>query len=126
MLHKCANPACSSPFRRLEEGKLFQVETEYLLPVGTRRAKRQDRPVRRVDRYWLCDRCSLFLTLSVEKGRGVVPVPLATLPQAGVAGVPITEFQFPGRDTTLATLVDGSRKVEYARRENPTLHGLRG
>jgi hypothetical protein len=29
MLYKCANEACSAPFRRLREGKLFQVETEY-------------------------------------------------------------------------------------------------
>jgi hypothetical protein len=30
MLYKCANEACNTPFRRLREGKLFQVETEYL------------------------------------------------------------------------------------------------
>jgi hypothetical protein len=34
MLHKCANEACSTPFRRLREGKLFQVETD-TLPGGT-------------------------------------------------------------------------------------------
>ena len=28
MLHKCANPECVRTFRRLEEGKLFQVELE--------------------------------------------------------------------------------------------------
>jgi hypothetical protein len=29
MLCKCANEACNTPYRRLREGKLFQVETEY-------------------------------------------------------------------------------------------------
>ena len=30
MLHKCANPACPVPFRKLSQGKLFLVETEPL------------------------------------------------------------------------------------------------
>ena len=33
MLYKCANEGCNTPFRRLREGKLFQVETEYLRGV---------------------------------------------------------------------------------------------
>ena len=34
MLPKCANEACSTPFRRLREGKLFEVETEYFAGNG--------------------------------------------------------------------------------------------
>lgn len=30
MLHNCANSPCSNLFRRLNEGKLFQVEAQYL------------------------------------------------------------------------------------------------
>jgi len=29
----------------------------------------------RVEYYWLCDQCAFALTLSYEKGRGVVAVP---------------------------------------------------
>lgn len=78
MLHKCANPACSNPFRRLSEGKLFQVETEYLAPAGNDRKIQSHlgRLPRRVEHFWLCNQCSSFLTLTFEKGRGMITVPL--------------------------------------------------
>ena len=77
MLYKCANEACNAPFRRLREGKLFQVETEYIAgrgpsPTWTRRA----RPIRRIEHYWLCDACSPFVTLTFDQNRGVITVPL--------------------------------------------------
>jgi hypothetical protein len=75
LLHKCANPACPSPFRKLSQGKLFLVETEPSEGVGIRRASRRVRPSHRIEYYWLCDQCSFVLTLSYEKGRGVVTVP---------------------------------------------------
>jgi hypothetical protein len=34
MLYKCANESCNTPFRRLREGKLFKVETEYFAGRG--------------------------------------------------------------------------------------------
>ena len=37
MLHKCANPACLIPFRKLSQGKLFLVETE---PLGVSELRR--------------------------------------------------------------------------------------
>ena len=77
MLCKCANQACNTPFRRLREGKLFQVETEYF---GERGAPgitiRKARPWRRVEHYWLCDACSPFVTLTFDQNRGVITVPL--------------------------------------------------
>jgi len=78
MLYKCANPNCSQPFRRLDQGRSFQEETEYPPPSTGERSQslRAGHPVRRVDRYWLCDDCASFLTLSFEKGQGVVTVPL--------------------------------------------------
>lgn len=78
MLHKCANPVCSQPFRRLAEGKLFQVEMEYF-PLAQVELARRRRPrrLRQIDRYWLCDECCGHLTLAFEKGRGVVTVPLS-------------------------------------------------
>jgi hypothetical protein len=79
MLRKCANNTCSNPFRRLSDGKLFQVETEYLAPPDgprTRAAGWGPRPLHRIEHYWLCDECSSFLTLTFEKGQGMVTVPL--------------------------------------------------
>lgn len=78
MLYKCANEACAVPFRRLREGKLFQVETEYYgqeaAPAG--QLSRRTRPWRRIEHYWLCDACSAFVTLTFDRERGVVTVPL--------------------------------------------------
>jgi len=76
MLHKCANPACSKPFRRLNEGKLFQVESEYFRTrFSAASVSRRDQLSRRVEHYWLCDDCCSVLTLSFEPGRGMVAVP---------------------------------------------------
>ena len=78
MLSKCANPACSIPFRRLREGKLFVVETEYLAAsdqhegMSFRRAK----ALRRVEHYWLCEECSNLITLTFDRERGMITVPL--------------------------------------------------
>lgn len=77
MLSKCANPACSTPFRRLREGKLFVVETE-----GTATDQqavtpmRRARLLRRVEHFWLCDECSAFITLTFDRERGMITVPL--------------------------------------------------
>jgi len=77
MLHKCANPVCPNQFRSLSHGKLFLVETD---PRGTRSARAavgypRGRWTRQVERFWLCDRCSLLLTLTIERGHGMVAVP---------------------------------------------------
>lgn len=76
MLYKCANEACHTPFRRLREGKLFRVETEYFSDRGASPASRKNRPSRRIEHYWLCDACAPFVTLTFDKNRGVVTVPL--------------------------------------------------
>jgi hypothetical protein len=76
MLYKCANEACSTPFRRLREGKLFQVETEYFAQPQAGSGARRTRPWRRVEHYWLCDTCSSFVTLTFDRERGVITVPL--------------------------------------------------
>lgn len=77
MLQKCANPSCSSVFRRLSDGKLFQVETEYFektfrpSPVIPRNKSR-----RRVEYFWLCGDCASSLSLTFDKTHGIVTVPL--------------------------------------------------
>jgi hypothetical protein len=75
VLHKCANPACHNPFRKLSQGKLFLVETEPLKGLELRRANWRGKSSHRIEYYWLCDQCAFVLTLSYEKGRGVVTVP---------------------------------------------------
>jgi hypothetical protein len=94
VLHKCANPTCSNLFRRLSQGKLFQVEAEYL-PGSSQPAQfaRKSRPLRKVEYYWLCDQCSSFLTLTFEKGRGMITVPLL----------------FTGRKPAATVHLDGTR-----------------
>jgi hypothetical protein len=74
VLHKCANPACLNPFRKLSQGKLFLVETPPLEGLATSTRKRGSSN-HRIEYYWLCDQCAFALTLSYEKGRGVVAVP---------------------------------------------------
>lgn len=77
MLYKCANPDCPAIFRRLSQGKLFVVETDNSTAAsGIASANRRARPSRRLERYWLCDCCSALLTVSFERGRGVVTVPI--------------------------------------------------
>jgi hypothetical protein len=75
MLHKCANPACPSPFRKLNQGKLFLVDTQALEGSEARRTRWRGQSGRRVEYFWLCDQCACAFTLSYEKGRGVVAVP---------------------------------------------------
>jgi hypothetical protein len=77
MLYKCANEVCNTPFRRLREGKLFQLEIEYFPGRGpTQHLPRKTRPGRRIEHYWLCDACSPFVTLTFDRARGVITVPL--------------------------------------------------
>jgi hypothetical protein len=95
MLHKCANPNCTSPFRNLSQGKLFLVDT----PLAAENAKRTRWKVQsrsRVEYYWLCDQCAFALTLSYEKGRGVVAVPRPGIAKKmPAAAVPIVNAANP-------------------------------
>jgi hypothetical protein len=77
MLHKCANANCSNPFRRLSEGKLFLVETDVATSTSLERTDGQARLTRHIEHYWLCNQCAAVLTLSYEKGRGMVTIPLS-------------------------------------------------
>jgi hypothetical protein len=78
MLSHCANFQCSKPFLRLREGKLFLVETQCgtmpeSLP-GAAAALRK--PPRRVEHFWLCDRCASVWTLIQNGTQGIALVPL--------------------------------------------------
>jgi hypothetical protein len=88
VLHKCANPSCLIPFRKLSQGKLFLVETEPLEGSELRRAHWRGQLSHRIEYYWLCEQCAFVLTLSYEKGRGVVTVPRPGLAQKRPATAP--------------------------------------
>jgi hypothetical protein len=93
MLHKCANPACGSVFRRLSHGKLFLLETETPPMISDAApVTRRERSVRHVERYWLCDLCSSLLTLIFERGRGMVTIPLPAR-NTHVSAAHLTHFQ---------------------------------
>lgn len=62
MLAKCANPQCAARLRYLSQGRLFRLEVEY----------------EKDEYFWLCSDCASKMFLKVEKGRGVVTVPLQT------------------------------------------------
>ena len=74
VLAKCANPTCSAPFRRLTEGKLFQVETQY--PSKDERMPRKNRLTHHVEHFWLCAECAPFVTLAFDQREGILTVPL--------------------------------------------------
>jgi hypothetical protein len=75
MISKCANPACSTRFLYLNEGKLFRFEhevkeeTELLLGFDPNLRKRS----RSVEFYWLCKTCAAQMTLVRRKDGGVRP-----------------------------------------------------
>jgi hypothetical protein len=103
MLHKCANPSCSTQFRRLREGKLFQVETEYFPEVvAAGNTARKARPSRHVEHYWLCDDCCRYLTLAFDRERGMTTVPLPGVAIKKAAGSQ-AESHEPIRQAQLVT-----------------------
>jgi hypothetical protein len=74
MLSKCANPACSQPFRYLRDGKLFEID----MKVGSDPAVGERKPSRRVEFFWLCGQCSTELTVVNDKDQGVITIPIQT------------------------------------------------
>lgn len=71
MMSKCANPGCSSTFRYLREGKLFQVPaSDPSMP-----AERAEEASARDEFFWLCGECSKGLTIAVDPVMGVHIVP---------------------------------------------------
>jgi hypothetical protein len=65
MLAKCANPTCSVPFRYLESGELFRLESDRTLsPVTGRR-----------EYFWLCRGCSHTMSLRLTEEARVKVVP---------------------------------------------------
>lgn len=79
MVSKCANPRCSVPFLYLRDGKVFQLEMDGADDPQQLELGRPKRP-HRVEHFWLCGDCAAVMTLAVDRGRGVVTVPLYAKP----------------------------------------------
>ena len=75
MLHKCANPGCTVPFRSLHEGKLFLAEILDGDPDSTFDGNR--RRIRKREHFWLCAACSAHFTLHFDPSLGMLTVPLS-------------------------------------------------
>lgn len=81
MISKCANPLCDARFLYLHEGKLFRFEREcqdageVLLGIDPKLLK----PSSRVEFFWLCGKCSAWMTLIHCKGVGVTTHPVHRL-----------------------------------------------
>ena len=84
MVSKCANPACSTPFHYLREGKIFRMEVEATPPtdktglpngnispflVGSRK------PMLKLEHFWLCGPCSQSMNLLFDKDNGISVIP---------------------------------------------------
>ncbi len=78
MMSKCANPSCSSVFRYLRDGKLFQVPAGASLKAAPNTSSDAPKPVTRDEFFWLCGNCSKDLTIVVDPVSGVQAVPRTT------------------------------------------------
>src|SRR5205807_9210739 len=77
VVSKCANPACSAPFRYLHEGKLFRMEMNPDGAVDTLHVVAPSgKPAKHTEFFWLCDECAIRMTLAFEKGGGIKTRPL--------------------------------------------------
>jgi hypothetical protein len=77
MLAKCANPACSTPFRYLETGTLFRLENDPWCSSSDNRSR---------EYYWLCRGCSATLSLRLDDAARIKVAPLGEAARRGVDG----------------------------------------
>jgi len=75
MVSKCANPDCVETFRYFHVGKLFRMETspglERRHSMGQDDAVLDAPRLRRVEFYWLCDKCASKMTLVFDRDAGM-------------------------------------------------------
>ena len=69
MLYKCANPLCSRLFRRMSQGRLFQ------LPRNSAGESPRSSTRHTPEYFWLCDKCKLHFTLAFHPNSGIFLVP---------------------------------------------------
>src|SRR5579859_291084 len=64
MLAKCANPSCLTPFRYLESGRLFRLESDSAVASDPRTP----------EYFWLCRGCAATMSLRFDEGGGITVV----------------------------------------------------
>lgn len=77
MLAKCSNPSCSAPFRYLQNGQLFRLESDPVLHTSK---------FNPTEYFWLCDHCSSAMTLRIGREGKVMPVVLPAPINGNCAG----------------------------------------
>jgi len=111
MLYKCANEACSAPFRKLREGSCSK----------SRPSTSQDRrrgpspsdvpePPAELSISGCVTLCSPYLTLTVDRQRGVVTVPLPD--GLGQKTVRVLALDTPGQAVESSTYQHGLHEVQ--------------
>ncbi len=70
MVSKCANPSCFIPFLYLGKGTLFVFETssDSESAVGAESLRAVRKGTRKLETFWLCDRCSSRLVVRIIRG----------------------------------------------------------
>jgi hypothetical protein len=82
MLSKCANPACSTTFRYLSEGKLYLVDSkEVLTRHGARAGLKCAGNSCSYEYFWLCSSCCRDMTIQIDNKFEVSVVRLPGIPQ---------------------------------------------
>ena len=73
MLSKCANPASTTVFRYLHQGRLFclDIPTDLRLTDPANAAPGRKKAPHRTEFFWLCGECSTRLTVVYRKEGGV-------------------------------------------------------
>lgn len=71
MLAKCANPSCSTPLVYLREGKIFMVDTPQSHTHADGAIPIRSKASNRVEHFWLCGPCSMEMTLTYDRERGI-------------------------------------------------------
>lgn len=97
MVSKCANPACSTPFHYLREGKIFRIEVELLPPPTAEQTVElssgnkvpflveRRKVARKVEHFWLCGPCSQYMNLMFDKDTGITVLPKRPVREAAAA-----------------------------------------
>jgi len=77
MLSKCTNPECSTRFLYMRGGKLFRWDQlQGVKDPGVKSGLTIKKESRRVEFFWLCDKCAPRMTVVFRKGIGITTKPL--------------------------------------------------
>jgi len=64
MVTKCANPSCMNLFRYLRGGKVFLIDSPHPMLENNKNFRETSR---RSEFFWLCERCSRHMSVSLDR-----------------------------------------------------------